>query len=214
MIRVIDMLLLLTNATASPIPYASHAVGRYRACGDEQPTGITYGIATNVLAARLAFLEEQGILSRAPSPDDGRKDFYTLTEKGLDLIPIVLNIVLWSANHDSKSHVRRRKEFVARLSQSPLQVSEELKALVRNGGCIFPGRARNEQDGNRALSRRTNDMRTPPATRCREQRSRCPKRSWKPPLMFHEPQRLLRVELNRSKSLCSVFLRRRQFRVE
>ena len=96
------------------------------------------GIATNVLASRLAFLEEQGILSRAPSPDDRRRDFYTLTEKGLDLIPLVLNIVLWSAKHDSKSYVRRRKEFVARLSQSPLQVSEEVKALVRNGGCMFP----------------------------------------------------------------------------
>ena len=67
-----------------------------------------------------------------------RKDFYTLTEKGLDLIPLVLNIVLWSAKYDSKSYVRRRKEFVARLSQSPLQVSEEVKALVRNGGCMFP----------------------------------------------------------------------------
>ena len=90
------------------------------------------------LARRLAFLEEQGVLSRAPSPDDGRKDFYTLTEKGLDLIPIVLNIVLWSAKHDSKSYVRRSKAFLARLSQNSMQVSEEVKALVRNGGCIFP----------------------------------------------------------------------------
>lgn len=95
-------------------------------------------IATNVLASRLAFLEEQGILSKAPSPDDRRKDFYTLTEKGLDLIPIVLNIVLWSAQHDAKSYVRHRKDFVARISQNPMQVSEEVKALVRNGGCIFP----------------------------------------------------------------------------
>jgi len=96
------------------------------------------GIATNVLATRLAFLEEQGILSKAPSPEDRRKDFYTLTEKGLDLIPIVLGIVVWSARHDSKSYVRRRKDFVARLKASPVQVSEEVKALVRNGGCIFP----------------------------------------------------------------------------
>ena len=96
------------------------------------------GIATNVLASRLAFLEEQGIILRTPSPDDRRKDFCTLTEKGLDLIPIVLNIVLWSARHDSKSYVRRRKDFVAKLRRDPVQVSEEVKALVRNGGCIFP----------------------------------------------------------------------------
>ena len=96
------------------------------------------GIATNVLASRLAFLEEQGVLSKAPSPDDRRKDFYTLTEKGLDLIPIVLSIVLWSAKHDSKSYVLHRKEWVDRLSRNPVEVSEEVKALVRNGGCMFP----------------------------------------------------------------------------
>ncbi|PRX23200.1 HxlR family transcriptional regulator [Paraburkholderia sp. BL18I3N2] len=96
------------------------------------------GIATNVLASRLAFLEEQGILSRAPSPGDRRKDFYTLTEKGLDLIPIMFNIVMWSAKYDSKSYVRRSKEFFARLSRNPMQVSDEVKMLVRNGGCVFP----------------------------------------------------------------------------
>lgn len=95
------------------------------------------GIATNVLASRLAFLEEQGVLSKAPNPDDKRKDFYALTEKGLDLIPIVINIVLWSAKHDSKSYVRRHEDLVARLSQNPVQASEEVKALVRNGGCLF-----------------------------------------------------------------------------
>lgn len=96
------------------------------------------GIATNVLASRLAFLEEQGILAKTPSPGDGRKDVYTLTEKGLDLIPIVLNIVLWSAQHDAKSYVRGQQEFIARISQRPVEVSEEVKALVRSGGCIFP----------------------------------------------------------------------------
>ena len=95
-------------------------------------------IATNVLASRLAFLVEHGILSKTPTPDDRRKDFYTLTEKGLDLIPVVLNVVLWSAKHDEKSYVRHSKAFFARLSNSPTQVSEEVKALVRNGGCLFP----------------------------------------------------------------------------
>ena len=96
------------------------------------------GIATNVLASRLAFLEEQGVLSKAPSPDDGRKDFYSLTEKGLDLIPIVLNIVLWSGKYDSQSYVRHSQEFFARLSQNPIEVSGQVRALVCSGGCLFP----------------------------------------------------------------------------
>jgi DNA-binding HxlR family transcriptional regulator len=95
------------------------------------------GFATNILASRLAFLEEQGILSKAPSSADRRKDLYTLTEKGLDLIPILLDIVVWSAKHDPRSNARRRKEFIARLNRSAQKVSEEVKELVRNGGCIF-----------------------------------------------------------------------------
>ena len=50
-------------------------------------------------------------------------------------------------------------------------------------------RTRYEQDGKRVLSRRTNDMHTPPTTSCGEWRGRCPNRSWKPPLMLHQPQR-------------------------
>ncbi|UVH52539.1 winged helix-turn-helix transcriptional regulator [Pseudomonas sp. CBSPBW29] len=83
-------------------------------------------------------LEEQGILSKAPNPDDRRKDFYGLTEKGIDLIPILLNIVLWSAKHDSQSYVRPDSTLFEQLSQNPAQVIEEVKALLREGGCIFP----------------------------------------------------------------------------
>lgn len=98
------------------------------------------GIATNVLASRLAFLEGQGIIHRTPSPDDRRKDYCALTEKGLDLIPIMLTIVLWSAKHDPKSNAPSGKGFLERLGRNPMKVSEEVKTLVRKGGCIFPKR--------------------------------------------------------------------------
>lgn len=96
------------------------------------------GIATNVLASRLAFMEEQGILSKNPNLEDRRKDFYQLTEKGLDLIPILLNIILWSAKYDSQSYVRPGSKLFEQLSQSPTQMAEEVKMLIRDGGCIFP----------------------------------------------------------------------------
>lgn len=93
--------------------------------------------ATNILASRLASLEEQGILSKTPSSADKRKDFYALTEKGLDLIPVLLSVVAWSAKHDPKSYARNRKDFIARFNRNPQNTGEELKELVRNGGCIF-----------------------------------------------------------------------------
>lgn len=95
------------------------------------------GFATNILAARLAFLEEQGILAKTPNPADRRTDFYSLTDKGLDLIPILLGIICWSAKHDPGSNAGRREEFIARLNRNPQAVSAEVQELVRNGGCVF-----------------------------------------------------------------------------
>lgn len=95
-------------------------------------------IATNVLASRLSSLEKEGIIQKTPNLNDRRKDFYILTEKGLDLIPIVLNIALWSAKYDLKSYIHHRREFIDRLRSNPVQVGEEVKELIRNGGCLFP----------------------------------------------------------------------------
>lgn len=95
------------------------------------------GFATNILASRLAFLVEQGILAKTLSSSDRRKELYSLTEKGLDLIPVVLSVVVWSAKHDPKSHARRRKDFVTRLKRSAQKTGEDVKELVRKGGFIF-----------------------------------------------------------------------------
>src|SRR5262249_49662064 len=66
-------------------------------------------IATNILAARLARLEQEGILRKVPHGADKRKDLYSLTEKGLDLIPILLDLVAWGAKYDRNSAARQKK---------------------------------------------------------------------------------------------------------
>ena len=58
------------------------------------------GIATNILADRLRRLEEFGIIEVAPDPGDGRKSIYRLTRKGIDLAPILSEMVLWAAQHE------------------------------------------------------------------------------------------------------------------
>lgn len=57
-------------------------------------------IATNVLADRLRRLESCGIITSAPDPADGRKLIYSLTPKGLDLAPVLTEMVLWAAAHE------------------------------------------------------------------------------------------------------------------
>jgi DNA-binding HxlR family transcriptional regulator len=95
------------------------------------------GIATNVLAARLALLEHQGILQKTPHPAEQRKDVYALTEKGLDLVPMLLEIVAWGDKHDPKADVLKKREFVADIHNHRKQTIDKIKRTVRNGGSVF-----------------------------------------------------------------------------
>ncbi|MBK8245813.1 MAG: helix-turn-helix transcriptional regulator [Gemmatimonadetes bacterium] len=58
------------------------------------------GIATNILAERLKRLEAAGIITRRPDPDDGRRAIYALTPRGIDLAPMLVEMVIWSARHE------------------------------------------------------------------------------------------------------------------
>lgn len=58
------------------------------------------GIATNILADRLQKLEAAGILTAEAEESDGRRVNYRLTEKGIDLAPVLLEMLLWAARHE------------------------------------------------------------------------------------------------------------------
>lgn len=95
------------------------------------------GIATNVLAARLAHLEQRGILSKGPHESDRRKEVYTLTEKGLDLIPILLEMSGWSAQYDLQTTAPR--QFVNAVYADREKMFKRVQDTVRNGGSLFGG---------------------------------------------------------------------------
>jgi DNA-binding HxlR family transcriptional regulator len=82
------------------------------------------GIATNILADRLRKLEAYGIISTGRDPSDGRKVIYALTEKGIDLAPVMAEMVLWAAAHEDTGNeplvkeLQRDKEgFIAAVRQ-------------------------------------------------------------------------------------------------
>ena len=58
------------------------------------------GIATNILAERLRRLEEGGIIIVEREETDGRRLNYRLTEKGIDLAPVLLDLLIWGARHE------------------------------------------------------------------------------------------------------------------
>jgi DNA-binding HxlR family transcriptional regulator len=58
------------------------------------------GIATNVLGDRLKKLERAKIIAAEKDKNDGRKLNYRLTEKGIDLAPVLLELLIWGAQHE------------------------------------------------------------------------------------------------------------------
>lgn len=57
-------------------------------------------IASNILSDRLRRLETAGIISAETQESDRRRISYRLTEKGIDLAPVLLELLLWGARHE------------------------------------------------------------------------------------------------------------------
>ncbi len=53
------------------------------------------GIASNILAARLKTLLAAGILTRADDPTHKQKGIYSLTEQGIELLPVLAQLSSW-----------------------------------------------------------------------------------------------------------------------
>lgn len=70
----------------------------YRTFKEFQGSG--EGIASNILAGRLQRLEASGIITAEAEATDGRRVNYRLTEKGIDLAPVLLEMLIWGARHE------------------------------------------------------------------------------------------------------------------
>lgn len=57
------------------------------------------GISTNILADRLRMLVERGLITRTDDPTHRQKAIYTLTERGIELLPIFAQIGAWGRRH-------------------------------------------------------------------------------------------------------------------
>jgi DNA-binding HxlR family transcriptional regulator len=70
----------------------------YRAFKEFQESG--EGIASNILTDRLRMLESAGIIAPEAEESDGRRVNYRLTERGIDLAPVLLELLIWGARHE------------------------------------------------------------------------------------------------------------------
>jgi DNA-binding HxlR family transcriptional regulator len=65
------------------------------------------GISTNILADRLAMLEKQQIITKKKSSEHKQKLIYSLTQKGIDLVPVMMAIGMWSEQYADKLNPQR-----------------------------------------------------------------------------------------------------------
>ncbi|MEM9527345.1 MAG: winged helix-turn-helix transcriptional regulator [Bacteroidota bacterium] len=58
-----------------------------------------YDFANNILSNKLKLLEDLGILITTKRPGNKKTNLYLLTERGLALTPILVELAIWSDNH-------------------------------------------------------------------------------------------------------------------
>ncbi len=89
-------------------------------------------ISTNILAERLAMLEKEKIIKKEKDKSHKQKLLYSLTEKGIDLAPVIINIGLWSEKYARQLNEGRdiilgsaRKNYARGMDQLKKKLYEE-----------------------------------------------------------------------------------------
>lgn len=89
------------------------------------------GISSNILANRLALLVEAKIITREADPHSKKKIVYKMTEKGIDLLPTMVEIILWSDEYLPISNEAR--EFASNLRRHKEGIIKQLKREILTG---------------------------------------------------------------------------------
>ena len=103
------------------------------------------GIATNTLADRLQKLEAAGIITGESNPADARRVNYRLTRKGIELAPVVLELLIWGARYEDTGAPcaligkleKHRKELLAEVRRR-WQKRDSTPLQAKSGQWLWP----------------------------------------------------------------------------
>ena len=87
-------------------------------------------IATNILASRLQTLEENGLITKSDHPESKAKFLYKLTQKGIDLVPLMVEINLWADKYFTLPAERRAILKDVRKDKDAF-INDQIKALKK-----------------------------------------------------------------------------------
>ena len=74
-------------------------------------------------------MEHKGIVTKTADPEHGSKWIYKLTPKGIDLMPLLTEMIVWSAKHDKKTAAD--KDFGVQATTDRKKLLAELKAALK-----------------------------------------------------------------------------------
>lgn len=95
------------------------------------------GMASNILAARLQKLESHGLIVRYRDPENRKQVIYELTQKGLDLAPMLIEVIRWSGAYDPDTAAPR--PFLERARRDRHGLIKEIVAAAKSRtGHIVP----------------------------------------------------------------------------
>jgi len=89
------------------------------------------GIATNILSSRLKMLEEKKVVTRHKSKVNKRVNIYRLTEKGIALLPVIIELVQWSRNNVLEFQPEMNINGIDTLMENKHHVIETMQASLR-----------------------------------------------------------------------------------
>ena len=110
------------------------------------------GIASNILASRLKLLEAAGMITRRRDPEQARRVIYEPTEKALDLLPVIIELVLWGLKYDPQASAPAH--FLRRLAEDREGFIAELRALHAGAGQHAPSSVKSRRRAKASHRRR------------------------------------------------------------
>ena len=125
------------------------------------------GIATNILADRLRKLQMTGFITAEVQETDARKRNYRLTEKGIDLAPVLLELLIWGARHEETGapcglilRIEKNREQILAETRRRWAERDTTPLIPKFGGnelpSLLPGkRLKSKNVGRSSVSRRS-----------------------------------------------------------
>ena len=87
-------------------------------------------IVSNILTDRLDKLESSGIIIKTKDSYHKQKNIYTLTEQGIGIMPIIVQMSLWSLTH--RKLTKKDEKHINGLIQGGLKLQNEMRTSLLN----------------------------------------------------------------------------------